>query len=420
MQQPEGSASSTPTPAAPLEEVVGRPYPSAMVPDVLVLADDLTGALEAGAAFAAAGIEAAVTAGSDPDSATGDAGVRTIVVDTETRHVDPQRAHERVFAFAARARKSGIRYLLKKTDSTLRGNVASEITAASAAWEGVPVFYVPAYPRLGRTVRGGVLHVDGRPVSQTSFGRDRWNPVRESHISTLLRAAGVSLPVIEIVPAQLDESNTTAFYVVDGETEQDVRQCALSLSLRSRPFVMAGPAGLAHHFAELVKLPRTASPAHPQVRRCLVVSGSLHPNSAEQVSRAVSSGVPATDPNAVKAALDRKGWAILRNPEGESADALQFARDLGRTVAEVIASSDPDAVVIFGGDTAFGVISALGAPLLRCQGELDPGIPASVVKASESRGRLLDRKRDLMLITKAGGFGPPDVIARLRQRLTAV
>jgi len=91
-------------------------------------------------------------------------------------------------------------------DSTLRGNVAAELAAVGAAWEGAPVVYLPAYPKLGRTVRDGELRVDGRPVSQTAFASDRWNPVRESHIPTLLQTARLTLPLTALRPEQIHDS----------------------------------------------------------------------------------------------------------------------------------------------------------------------------------------------------------------------
>ena len=406
-----------------LEDTRLQAYASIMIPQVLVLADDMTGALEAGAAFAAAGIDSAVSTVLHFASASQATEVSVLIVDTETRHVTAEQAYRRVFNLASESRAQGVRYLFKKTDSTLRGNVAAELSAVGAAWEGAPVVYLPAYPKLERTVRDGVLRVAGRPVSQTSFAGDRWNPVRESHILTLLQQAGLTLPLTALRPEQIHCSKGASVYVVDGESEEEVRSCVESLARRTEPYIMAGPdimagpAGLAHHFAKAVELARRVPPSLPSVRNGLVVNGSLHAASLDQLSQAISRGLPAVEPVGVPAAVARFKWAILRIPAIETQDGAEFARRVGAMVGEVLKSVKLDTLVVFGGDTLFGITCALGSPPLRCLGEVLPGVPASLI-APALPGFPPDRENGLLLVSKAGGFGDVDVIMRIRERLT--
>src|ERR1043166_8822965 len=112
------------------------------------LADDLTGALEIGAKFAAAGISAAVST-----TLAWDQDATALVIDTETRHEKPSEAAAIVHRLAREA--GDFRLLYKKTDSTLRGNIGAELSAMAEAFPGARVTYVPAYPLMGRTVRNG-------------------------------------------------------------------------------------------------------------------------------------------------------------------------------------------------------------------------------------------------------------------------
>ena len=148
---------------------------------ILGLADDLTGALEIGAKFAAAGIGVLVTTVPAVEPLA-----EVLVVDTETRHREPAEAAAVVRALVLAGRRSGASLVYKKTDSTLRGNIGAELGALMEAWPGAPLLYAAAYPRLGRTVRGGVLRVDGVPVAETAFARDPLNPIHESNIPCLL------------------------------------------------------------------------------------------------------------------------------------------------------------------------------------------------------------------------------------------
>ena len=65
----------------------------------------------------------------------------------------------------------------------------------------------PAYPALGRTVRNGVLYVDGVAVAQSAFAHDALNPIRGSSVSAML---GPDLPCT----------------IFDGETDSDLREAA--------------------------------------------------------------------------------------------------------------------------------------------------------------------------------------------------
>src|SRR5437660_8331789 len=123
--------------------------------NVLALADDATGALEIGARFSEAGLDARVSF--DPDA---DLASCALVVDTETRQQSAERARAVVRSIAMRAKESGVAHIYKKTDSTLRGPIAAEFRGLLDVWPELPLVYAPAYPVLGRTVRSGVLYVD--------------------------------------------------------------------------------------------------------------------------------------------------------------------------------------------------------------------------------------------------------------------
>jgi uncharacterized protein YgbK (DUF1537 family) len=49
-----------------------------------------------------------------------------------------------------------------------------------------------------------------------------------------------------------------------------------------------------------------------------------------------------------------------------------------------------------------------------------PGVPVTRISAEALAAVLPGRKRDLYFITKAGGFGDPDVLAQVRSELNHV
>ncbi len=187
---------------------------------ILGLADDLTGALETGAKFAGAGLRSLVTTELTLRPAGLEDGHEVLVIDTETRHVAPGEAAARVRLLASSARERGVGVVYKKTDSTLRGNIGSELGALLEAYPGAPVLYAPAYPAMGRTVKRGVLYVNGVPVSETAFGRDALNPVSTSFLPEALAAAPVRLMEQASAPAG------PGVYVYDGESDSEIAAVA--------------------------------------------------------------------------------------------------------------------------------------------------------------------------------------------------
>ncbi len=357
---------------------------------VLALADDLTGALEVGARFAAVGVNSAVAfAHQQPPE------VAVLVLDTESRHLDDAAAYGRMVSLARVARQKGVRLLYKKTDSTLRGPIAAEFRAIVEAWAGTPLLYAPAYPSMGRTVRCGVLYVGDVPVDRTEFARDPLDPVRESSIPRLLEGAGA--PVRVVRPGELVPCADGGIWVVDGEAERDVEAAAAFLAGAENWRLAAGPGALAGRLAVSLDLPRAAPAPWPPVATCVVVNGSMTGVSAVQVRCAIEAGWPPATPQSAP-----PGWSIFAaEPQGRG---LERARRLGGMVKEMAERARPDALFVIGGDTAAAVLEALGSPVVYPVGEIVPGVP-------------LCRAGALTLITKAGGFGPPDQLIKVRAML---
>jgi uncharacterized protein YgbK (DUF1537 family) len=297
--------------------------------------------------------------------------VPVLVLDTETRHLPAERARAMVREAAESALSSRPWLIYKKTDSTLRGNIGAEFRGLLEAIPGRPLVYAPAYPELGRTVKAGRLLVKGVPVHLTAFGADPLDPVRESDIGVLLGGIEVS--------------------VLDGECSADVLVAAQTVIGAEPPTIAAGPAALAGALAQCLA-PAQPPEVHPWPRlsRCLVVNGSLHPASAAQVAFARA-----------RNCFDG-GWRLFDFDRG--GEGPDRARRTGELVRRALEVRPADALIVFGGDTAFGIHCALGGQPFESCGEVSAGVP-------------LSRCGDLFWITKAGGFGPENILWELRKKL---
>lgn len=333
---------------------------------ILALADDLTGALEAGAKFAARGLSVSVTANASVDPGQ----TKVQVIDTETRHMSAADSQEVVARLALQAAMHPPDLIYKKTDSTLRGNIAAELRGLLEGFPDRQLVYAPAYPAMGRTVRDGRLLINGIPVNKTEFGSDILNPVVESDVRKMLG----DLPAL----------------VLDGETDDDVLAAA-RLALTSKPSAIAvGPAALAGALA-IAWAPIARPRQFPGVRHCLVVNGSMHSTSKAQIEAAKSAGCFADD------------WRCF--DERTRGGGINRARQTGLRVFELCQAHSFDAIIVFGGDTAYGIHCAFGSPAFQPYGEIVPGVPVA------SAG-------GITWITKAGGFGSPEILCEIRRRLT--
>jgi 4-hydroxythreonine-4-phosphate dehydrogenase len=66
------------------------------------------------------------------------------------------------------------------------------------------------------------------------------------------------------------------------------------------------------------------------------------------------------------------------------------------------------ALVATGGETARAILDAWGIQRLRLLGEIEPGLPWSLAECAN---------RDVLILTKAGGFGTPGTLLRCREFL---
>jgi D-threonate/D-erythronate kinase len=364
---------------------VTLPHNEKMADCILALADDMTGALEVGAKFSAAGLRSLVSA--NPVEAC---PASVLVYDTETRHSSPEAACQEVRRFVAQTGRIRPRLIYKKTDSTLRGNISAEVRALAELYPLWRIGYAPAYPALGRTVKRGRLYVDGVPVGDTEFARDVLNPVRTSSISAILGSA-------------------VAYTIFDGETDADISKAASTILADESMRIAMGPAALAGEIAEQIDMPREVPPPLPQLRTCLVLSGSLHGRSSAQMRHAEMRGCISADACAP--------WRMLARDHAPGAEPAHAARVNAGFLVDQLAAAASDAIFVSGGDTAFAVCAELGCPPLLPLREIVPGVPVTRIEAAQLSQALPRRQHDLYLITKAGGFGELDVLCQIRERL---
>jgi uncharacterized protein YgbK (DUF1537 family) len=384
---------------------------------LVIVSDDLTGAADAAAAY---GPFADVAVALDVTAELPAADV--IAMDTDSRHRSP--------AFAAQAVRSAVRAavaaglpLYKKIDSTLRGNIGVEV--ASALHElSATALLAPSFPGTGRTVTGGILHVDGTPIER--------GDIRAHFAGTGLRTALVPLATVRQGAAAVVAAHTehradgAAVICADAVTDDDLEildSAAAALGPRVLP---VGSAGLTR-VAVRGRRPRTR-PAPPRPSGpVFTVLGSYSALAREQRAALTGSGevtlVPLKAPFRLgeqRRAAERLagiGGDTLLVPDPDAAVERAHATEVAAALAAVAQrclnqrETAVGGLVLAGGETARAVLLALGVSGFTVLGELEPGVVHSIVPAGGPA------VRGVPLITKAGAFGDPATLERARRTL---
>ncbi|GAA4017848.1 4-hydroxythreonine-4-phosphate dehydrogenase PdxA [Streptomyces plumbiresistens] len=385
---------------------------------VLALADDLSGAAETAVALGVPGRIVLGPASLDPH-AYGEA----VVVDLDCRSLPAADAARRVRE-ALRAVPSDV-LVLKKADSLLRGNLAAEAAACAEGAEGVVV--ATALPALGRTVRGGVVHLDGVPLHTTDAWRAE-STVPPPSISAALGDARTTLVPLEAVrgdalPAVLRAAVSAGqLPVCDAETDADLDLIA-GAALDCGPGVrLVGTSGLAAAVGRL--LGRTegawaattagqAAPAPAGGRRerpLLVVVGTADPSAPAQIAQLTERGARHVSVNADvldSAAMEGMSddvtvLSIDSGPGIRPGSARRLVSALARLAADRAGDAD---LVLTGGETARHVLDALGVAHLTPLGQIHHG----AVHALTPDGR--------HVVTRPGSFGDTDSLLRIATAL---
>jgi uncharacterized protein YgbK (DUF1537 family) len=147
-----------------------------------VIADDLTGAAELGAIGLRHGLRAEIVRSGKPGG-TAD----LVCVDTDSRSYEPKEAAKRAAAAAKLLRAAGAKWIYKKVDSVLRGQVTAEVEAVMKQLKLERALLLPANPSLGRTIKGGHYFLRGRPLHKTEFAQDPHFPRRSSQVLRLVK-----------------------------------------------------------------------------------------------------------------------------------------------------------------------------------------------------------------------------------------
>jgi len=411
-----------------------------------VVADDTTGANDIGIMFSKNGYLTKIVTFAAEAKLTADVDV--IVVDTDSRLDPPELAYQKVFAATEQLQAAGCGVFHKKTCSVFRGNVGVEFDAMLAALKEKFMVVSLAFPKNGRQTVRGIHTVHGKRLEESEFARDPVHPMRTSEVVRILQeqtplpVGMVDLTVVRQGPSVLRKALAAArerggYCIVDAENQEDL---AILAEAANGEGILGGSSALAEELPKYWPLRQAESSlqqlAITDSRGVLVVSGSLMPQTAAQVSHLQASGMSALKLDTRElfnpSLLERrklevieqagdlldKGIDVLIMADNDPlvvAETKASGRQLGMeemavsklvsavladVTAAVVDKTGVKRLVIAGGDTSGTVCRRLGITGNIVLKEIEAGLPSGLTLG-----------REMLIVLKSGSFGRADFLS---------
>ncbi len=332
-----------------------------------IVADDLTGALDAAAPFAARGFHVEVALAVEAIGDALRAAPDVLSINLGSRELSTESARQRAEAALA-ALPSGSR-IFKKVDSRLKGNIVAELDAMSFR----AALVAPAIPAFGRVV------VSGR-----------------------VQGFGVEVP---ISVAERLGGHAAKASIPDASTEAEMRDL-LEDAEGNGTELLIGARGLAEALAERMSGGAEARAAEVSAGPALFVIGSRDPITLAQIDTLrdalALSYLPAPNGRLVRAGDVAGAITLVQAVPGEGEVTPEAVSE---ALAESVCPGFVEAagtVLLSGGATAEAVLKKMGVQRFRLLGECLPGLGLAEVD-----GRCI--------IAKSGGFGAPGTLREIAE-----
>lgn len=396
----------------------------------LIVADDFTGANDTGVQLKKFGIDTSVVF-SDKFI---EEDISSYVIDTESRGIAEEDSYRKVINAVNNINISTFKYVFKKVDSTLRGNIAAEIKAIDDIYKWDLIIFAPAFPDLKRTTVNGIHMLNSIPITKTEMSKDPIKPVKEDNINSIIKN-NFDEEVVHIYLNEIRKNSINLsrgrIYTFDAETNDDLVKIVKESIKSNKKVLWVGSAGLANNLLK-VNIP---------VKPAIAVVGSVSDISKRQVYNAIKSGstlIKIDIENIIKnkdvsnienEIIDKvnKGLDVIITTAYDKEDynkaiymgnSLGYSRvevsiftqkTLGKIIGNVLERCEVSGLFLTGGDTAIAIIEELDAYGASIKQEIMKGIPLIRLKGGKYNG--------LKIITKAGAFGEDNAIEYSFQKL---
>jgi 2-keto-3-deoxygluconate transporter len=417
---------------------------------ILIVADDFTGANDTGVQFSKSQLRSIVITKNDNINNTlKDCDV--LVVDTESRFDNKDIAYRKTYEIGEIVKARNLKYIYKKLDSTMRGNIGAEISGIMDSLEIKNSVIVPAFPTNERITKNGNVYIKGLLLTETEFANDPKTPVNESYIPKIIsqqtnkQIGSINFTdlldgkqnLIKKIQQQIDSG--MHMIVIDALSNEDLDLIASAVTAIERRILFAGSTGFAEYLPKYFDLRK-------EKKINFVIAGSVSDVTREQIDYAKDRlAITIIDIQIEKLFTKEKHQEMTRimdiaresSFKGEdiiirSAPSKAFVAksfligekyglnrfDISETIAlflgeiahKIIKEIKINGILFTGGDTAIKAAQCLNISGTIIKDEILSGVPY---------GNFIEEKyKDIIIVLKAGGFGNEDAIFQVLNFLT--
>ena len=197
----------------------------------IVIADDLTGSNATCSLFKKIGLRAASILKLQGDI---NYDVDVISYSTASRGLDKEEAYKKVSEAIKILKNKDVLVYNKRIDSTLRGNIGTEINAMLDNLEDDRIaVVVPAYPDSGRIVVNKTMLVNGVLLENSDAGKDPKTPIKTSCVESLVQKdikysstyftlSDIAQPIEEITKKIQEAIKKSRVLIFDAVNNEDI------------------------------------------------------------------------------------------------------------------------------------------------------------------------------------------------------
>lgn len=417
---------------------------------ILVVADDFTGANDTGVQFAKRNFKSTVLMNIDNINKSLE-NCDVLVVDTESRFDDREKAYKKTFEIGEIVKAKNFKLIYKKLDSTFRGNIGAEISGLMDSLAIRHALVVPAFPSNQRITKNGMIYIKGQLLAESEMSDDPRTPVKESFIPDIIsQQTDKSIGTINfadvhqgkqnlIQKIQQHMSNGIQIVVIDALNDEDLDLIASAATSIKERVLLVGSPGFAEYLPKYLDFGKIK-------KISVVIAGSVSDVTRNQIDYA-KDHLPVTlidveveklfgkELHKEKGRImdivkesSRKGLdVIIRSAPSKSFVSASFekgqkfgltktdvsehiAQFLGEIARDIIQEVQINGILLTGGDTAIKTAQALYVSGTIIQDEILPGIPYGYF--------IEEQFRNIIIVSKAGGFGSEDAISQVLYFLT--
>ena len=268
------------------------------MPQILILADDMTGANDTGCAIHELGIDVCSVNDLSLPAPLAE-NFQCLSVNLNSRSLPPKDAAQAVNQAATRFSSPDTILYSKRIDSTLRGNLGSECTAL-LDWldNGASCIVVPSFPTAGRVYQNGIVSVHGIPLNQTAAAQDPEHPICTSspaqifQMQTDLSLRAIPLDTVRSPSSLLSQIKScyeqhVRIILIEAVTLSDLDQIAEAVIKSEIAFVCVDPGPFTASVAKHLTFYQASSPPAlptPRGHKTLLVIGSVNAVTRQQAS----------------------------------------------------------------------------------------------------------------------------------------